>query len=516
MVNPPNVYGDPRISAKTVVGRPTFRFAVGDSVINGWYPAFCSQMPGLVGYGDIVSGHSITPTAPGSHVNGFWAYFYRATTGQAVIRGAHSIGATAINIYNLAGGLLPAGNGYPAPGMTLTIDTAGQQELGRIANSYGANGALITAGADSNSIPLAVASTKTHADGTIISWTRPSGERAYSMKTLFEVLFNGAPSPQDGSWLGGRLAEFDLFGNVNDYGDPIEANYLHDAISINSGAVDIIMFYLALPVNTGAPNLRLHCRSAEVTPVETTGDFSIFAATPTIKAMTVAMPAPAAYDNTRAIRCSVNSPLAGTFTAGQVFVCLGFIAVKHGATSGVILDAAAEAGMQVQDLANDAASFGNIWSAAYQAQYAAAVRTTQLGNIDVYTVHLGTNNCPSPTASLVTMLTTIDNNMAAAEPTAGLEYATPYNTNTNSASGASGRMAAACPLLGALATNCAYDMITECGNPAYVTVRLLSDGTHPNTQGKEWFAAKYQAMIKACQSVVGNSRPTIGRGVKNS
>lgn len=521
MVNPTNVYGDVRVPNKAVAGRPTLRFAIGDSVIQGWYAAFAAQMPALVGYGDVVMngwrGSGIGPPAnPGAHVTGYWPFAYRQTTGQAVIRGAHSIGATSINIYNLTGGLLVAGNGYPGGGMTLTIDTAGQQETGRVNNSYVATTALPSATADANSIPLVAATTKTHADGTIISWTRPSAERAYTMKLTNEVLFATAASPQDATWVNGRLADFSTMGDITNYSDQTEAYYFHDGAFLNATACDVIMYYLALPANTGAPNLRLRCRTAEAVPVETTLDFSIFAATPTIKAITVSMAAPAAYDNTKGIRCTVNSPNVGSFTAGQTFVCLGFVVVKHGQTSGVILDAAADAGMSVQDLANDAASFGNIWSAAYQAQYAAAVRSTQLGNIDVYTVHLGMNNCPTTTVALQTMLTTIDANMAAAEPTAGLEYCTPYNITANNSSGGSARMAAVCPLVGVGTGNVAYDMITECGVSAHVTPRLTADGTHLTTAGREWFAQQYHKMIKACSSVASNSRPTVGRGIKNS
>lgn len=510
MGNPTNVYGDIRIPNRTFLGRPTHRLAIGDSIINSWFGTHCTQTPNVVGYDDTVCGGIVSrpnatlPSAPvAGHIAGYWAYLYRATTGQAVIRGAHAINASAINIYNLAGGLLPAGSGYPMAGMTLTVDTAGQQETLRIATAYaGTGGGLPSAGADSNSITLASNTAKTHADGTIISWTRPSGIRGYSMKTVAETLFATAASPQDATWLNNRISDFTLVGDNTSMGDGIETNYFHEGPIMNSGAFDVVMLYLALPVNIGAPNLRLRGRTAELAPVETFVDFSIYNATPQIKAVTLAMAAPSAYSSTVAPRFVVNSPNVGNFTAGQVFVCLGFFAMKHGATSGQILSAMSDGGMQIQDLANDAGSFGTIYDPVYMAQHWAALAGTVIGAPDILEINLGQNKAPTG-GSAGTMLKNIRANAIAAGGNTKILYATPYNTVGLNSSGSDALLVAACQALGREPNFCAFDFITDCGNLTMVTNHYTSDGTHPTAGGKEWFSAQYAKMLKSCEAAVG-------------
>ena len=504
MANADLIYGDRNALATVPTGRPTVLFAIGDSIINKWWPAFAMRLKGIVGYDNAVAGlyhlsDGLTPpTSPGAYVAKYREFNCYARSGSSTLTSATIVGATSIPIAPVTGGL-------PDYTMPMVIGTGGTQETITPDITYVGGVALATP--IISSTPLAFA----HAAGTPISWQRPSGQTAYWPGNALEVVFATAASPQSATWVNNRLLDCVGMGDsVQNFGDPTEGTIFSDGYFLGRYSIDVILFYLALPVNTGAPNLRLLGRSCESSPQQATADFSIYAAVPTIKAVMVTIPAPITYLSTCGWRATVTSPNVGNFTAGQVFVALSVVTMRHGATSGTVVMNATAGGLQFQDILGDPTRYGPMWTTAWRKQFIAAMATTPIKTIDQYLVHLGQNNTPTNATSIFTSIQQTSTDMKAANPAVVTIYVSDYLTVANLASGSATNMSAATQLIEGQPQIVGFDQAAMPDvNSADMNSLYLADGVHPNTIGTTFAANRIANFYQAASTGVKAILPTM-------
>lgn len=500
------IYGDPTIWTRGVGSRPMRCLWLTDSIATDWSPTFYGLLPNLQGQdGNLHNGQGggVTPiTNPGTWVASYDTYDPFCTAGGGTLHANVSAGATSIQVD------MPSTNtGWWGPSMILTITDGTNTDTIKLANS----GTFARQQTPNNpqTIDISTSSpaalTHAYAAGATVTWQRPSGVGHYWWARNGEIVFAGGASPSSANSSQNRLAEW--------YLTEADSGLSEDTYKQVQGwanqQLKVTLFYLATPKATNVNNVQLAGYKSESTPWFNAANqlpgvpFSAWAATPTIKSVSMTVPKPMSYGATTGCGFVVQSSGIGTFAAGDVFVPIAWYVEPTGATSGYGMIFAGCAGTCIWNYSNDGLyTDGSTYRPIFMSPAFVSAFVT-LAQIDTLIINLG-HNAPAPDAATAEtgyrqIISTCRAGNSALRAILVTNYATPTGGSQETLTQAAMQTVAQ----DAGVMTC--DLFALMDNPTFNNA-YLADGTHPNsTTGNVIFATAVLGLLDAAATAAAKS-----------
>jgi hypothetical protein len=382
---PANVHGDPAVWTRSL-GRPNRVWVLTDSIGVHWVPKiprWLHKVRGTDAGRTLISvPPSTLPAVHKSHAN----FDQRYTNGAGTLSAPVIAGATSLPINART---VPGTKGWWGDGMLVTVTDGTNTETIAVAAGQYQIGLGAPFSSSPMSIPLAAGLAHPYASGSTVTFARPSGYGQYWFGNNTEFVFNAGASPFPAHWADNRFAQ----SGTGDAGGTTNENTLYADGSFADVSIKVTHFYLATPKASGENTMRLWGVPCDSTgwpfPAGSTThvDFDLFAATPTIRAVSLTVPAPVAYAALRGGQTStVTCSGTGSFRNNDLYIPLGFYFERAAATDGYGFIFSGLGGMWQGDYAADAGAGVDVgMSPAYVSQF------VQAAGIDTLMVQLGLN-----------------------------------------------------------------------------------------------------------------------------
>jgi lysophospholipase L1-like esterase len=484
-------YGDPTIWTRSVGLRPQKCLWLADSIATDWSPTFYGLLPKLWGMdGNLARGQGqdiSPPSSPGTFCASYDIYLPTSTSGGGTLHANVSSGATSIQV-----DMASLNNGTWGPSMIVTITDGTNTDTIKLANSA-VDGTLQSGPNNPTTISFTTAtpSSLSHAylaANTTVTWHRPSNVGHYWWGRNTEFVFAAAASPAPPNWGFYRLCDWYL----TEAASGLSEDTYKQVRGWANGPIRGTLYYLATPKATNVNNVQLNgyvSGTGTVTPVP----FSTYAATPTIKSVSITFPTPTAYTATTGVRFTVQASGTGTFAAGDVFCPIAMYVERTDATDGYGMFFAGSAGTAIWNYSADGLyTDGSTYRPVFMSAAFASAFVT-LAGIDTLIVNLGHNVVAPDAATAEVGYRSIINNVRAGNASLRTilitNYATPgaYSSQELITQTAMQAVAGDPGVL-------TLDLFALMNNPTYNNA-ILADGTHPNATGDQVFSAAVLGLL---------------------